>query len=77
MSKGARRPSNNHIWTPPGVDASEELMTWVDCSRISGPWMGASNALATMESRAWGAYQLPVSESDMLVIGASPRRSDR
>jgi len=30
-----------------------------------------------MESRAWGAYQLPVPEWDTLVIGASPRRSDR
>ena len=30
-----------------------------------------------MESRAWGAYRLPVPEADTLVIGASPRRSDR
>ncbi len=52
-------------------------MVEVDCSRISGPLMGEHVALATMESRAWGAYQLPVPEEDTFVIGASPRRSDR
>ena len=30
-----------------------------------------------MESRAWGAYRLPVPGADAFVIGASPRRSDR
>jgi len=39
--------------------------------------MGEWFALATMESRAWGAYRLPVPEADTFVIGASPRRSDR
>ena len=39
--------------------------------------MGEIVAPATMESRAWGAYRLPVPVADAFVIGASPRRSDR
>ena len=35
------------------------------------------SALATMESRAWGANRLSTAQQAKLVIGTSPRRSDR
>jgi hypothetical protein len=32
---------NKRIWTPPVVRKSDAIAERVDCSRISGPWVGA------------------------------------
>lgn len=64
------------IWTPPLVRKSDLATGVVDCSRISGPSVGAFCPGHDGKSRA-GSQSVGRLQGARLVIGLAPRRSDR